>query len=78
MIEVSHISKSFNGKKALDDVSLSVGPCETVCIIGPMGSGKSTLLRCIAGLEFPESGSICIDGRLIERKSRNLAVMVGM
>ena len=78
MIEVSHISKSFNGKKALDDVSLSVGPCETVCIIGSMGSGKSTLLRCIAGLEFPESGEISIDGRLLERKSQNGYNHIGM
>ena len=78
MIEVSHISKSFNGKKALDDVSLSVGSCETVCIIGSMGSGKSTLLRCIAGLEFPESGSISIDGRLIEQKSQNGYNHIGM
>ena len=69
MIEVSHISKSFRGKKALDDVSLSVGRQETVCIIGSMGSGKSTLLRCIAGLEFPESGSVRIDGRLMDQKN---------
>lgn len=78
MIEVSHISKSFNGKKALDDVSMSVGPCETVCIIGSMGSGKSTLLRCIAGLEFPESGEISIDGRLLERKSQDGYNHIGM
>jgi polar amino acid transport system ATP-binding protein len=78
MIEVSHISKSFNGKKALDNVSLSVGPRETVCIIGSMGSGKSTLLRCIAGLEFPESGSISVDGRLIGQKSQNGYNHIGM
>ena len=56
MIEVTHITKSFKGKKALDSVSLRVGSNETVCIIGSMGSGKSTLLRCIAGLEYPEIG----------------------
>ena len=78
MIEVSHISKSFNGKKVLDDVSFSVGRCETVCIIGSMGSGKSTLLRCIAGLEFPESGRVCVDGRSIERKSQSGYNHIGM
>ena len=52
MIEVAHISKFYNGKKVLDDVSLTLGKRETMCIIGSMGSGKSTLLRCIAGLEF--------------------------
>ena len=78
MIEVSHISKSFNGKKVLDDVSFSVGQRETVCIIGSMGSGKSTLLRCIAGLEFPESGRVCVDGRLIERNSQSGYNHIGM
>ena len=78
MIEVAHISKSFNGKKVLDDVSFSVGRCETVCVIGSIGSGKSTLLRCIAGLEFPESGRVCVDGRLIERNSQSGYNHIGM
>ena len=64
MIEVSHITKSFNGKKALDDVSFSIHPFEVVCIIGSVGSGKSTLLRCIAGLETPERGTINFDDSL--------------
>ena len=58
MIEVSHISKSFNGKTILSDVSLNIAEREMACIIGPIGCGKSTLLRCIAGLEKPESGLI--------------------
>ena len=62
MIEVAHITKSYNGRKILDDVSFSLGKRETMCIIGSMGSGKSTLLRCIAGLESPEYGTICLDG----------------
>ena len=68
MIEVSHISKSFNGKIALDNVSLAIGKCESVCIIGSIGSGKSTLLRCIAGLEFPEEGTVSIDGKLLSQQ----------
>ena len=58
MIEVAHITKSYNGRKVLDDVSFSLGKRETMCIIGSIGSGKSTLLRCIAGLEHPEDGTI--------------------
>ena len=53
MIEVAHITKSYNGRKVLDDVSFSLGKRETMCIIGSMGSGKSTLLRCIEVLESP-------------------------
>ena len=78
MIEVSHISKFFNGKKVLDDVSLSVGKCETLCIIGSIGSGKSTLLRCIAGLERPECGTICFDGRPLMCKNAGGYNPIGM
>ena len=58
MIEVSHISKSFNGKTILSEVSLNIAEREMACIIGPIGCGKSTLLRCIAGLEEPENGQV--------------------
>lgn len=78
MIEVSHISKSFHGKKALDDVSLTVGRHEAVCIIGSMGSGKSTLMRCIAGLESPEQGTITVEGKRLDGKSTGGYNHIGM
>ncbi|MBQ8239381.1 MAG: amino acid ABC transporter ATP-binding protein, partial [Bacteroides sp.] len=78
MIEVTHITKSFKGKKALDSVSLRVGSNETVCIIGSMGSGKSTLLRCIAGLEYPEQGMVTIDGNPLNQKSKGGYNRIGM
>ena len=78
MIEVLHITKSFHGKKALDDVSLRLGKNETVCVIGSMGSGKSTLLRCMAGLEFPEQGTVCIGGQLLTKKSAGGYNHIGM
>ena len=62
MIEVSHISKFFHGKKVLDNISLSVDNHEALCIIGSMGSGKSTLLRCIAGFQVASSGEILLKG----------------
>lgn len=78
MIEVSNISKSFNGKKALNDVSLSIGANEAVCIIGSMGSGKSTLLRCIAGLEIPETGKVFIDGKPVDKVNKGGYSGIGM
>lgn len=61
MINISHLKKSYQGTKVLDDVSLNIGNNEVVSIIGYSGSGKSTLLNCIAGLEQYEEGTITTD-----------------
>jgi molybdate transport system ATP-binding protein len=47
------------------DVSLSLGPAETIAVLGPNGAGKSTLLSVIAGLLRPDSGRAEVDGRLL-------------
>jgi spermidine/putrescine transport system ATP-binding protein len=59
MLEIKKISKSFEGKPLLRDISFFVMAGETVCLLGPSGSGKSTLLRILAGLEPPDQGSVC-------------------
>jgi NitT/TauT family transport system ATP-binding protein len=51
---------------ALDDIQLNVNQGEFLCIVGPSGCGKSTLLHLIAGLQHATSGSVRIDGRLVE------------
>ena len=62
LIDVDHISKSFEDLHVLKDVTLKIKPKEVVVIIGPSGSGKSTLLRCMNGLETPTSGTFYFDG----------------
>lgn len=62
MLDIQHVSLSYDGVVALDDVSLDVKRNETVSIIGPTGSGKSTLLHCISGLVSYDSGSLTVGG----------------
>ncbi len=63
MLELRSISKSFEGKKVLNDISFKVKTGEVVALLGPSGSGKSTLLSIIAGLEQPDSGHVLLDGK---------------
>jgi ABC-type sugar transport system ATPase subunit len=56
LLEVRHVSKTFPGLKALDDVSLSVGAGEIVAVVGQNGSGKSTLVKVLAGVHAPDPG----------------------
>lgn len=65
MLRIIHLTKKFDGYKALADVSLDVNDGEFVCILGPSGCGKTTLLRMAAGLDFPTKGELFLDGRRI-------------
>jgi sulfate transport system ATP-binding protein len=62
-IEARNITKRFGDFVALDDVSVEVRAGSLTALLGPSGGGKSTLLRIIAGLESPDSGRVCIEGR---------------
>jgi len=62
MLELRHLSKQWDHRPLLANVSLSVGSGETVALLGASGSGKSTLLKIVAGLEAPEAGSVWFDG----------------
>jgi phospholipid/cholesterol/gamma-HCH transport system ATP-binding protein len=65
VVELLNVYKSFNGKKVIDGVSISLKKGETLAIIGPSGCGKSTILRLIIGLVAPTSGDIFVKGRNI-------------
>lgn len=56
LLRVSHLSKTFIGTKALDDVSLEVAAGEVLAIVGQNGSGKSTLVKLLAGIHQPDAG----------------------
>ena len=61
-LKIDRISKSFGSVQALKDVSFEAKNGEFVVIVGPSGAGKTTTLNCIAGVVFPERGTILIDG----------------
>lgn len=62
MLEVHHISKTYDDQPLLKEISFKVDTGETVCLLGASGSGKSTLLRIIAGLEAADSGMVLFSG----------------
>lgn len=62
-LKVNALSKRFGEHSVLSEVTLSFENIHSLAFIGPSGGGKSTLLRILAGLEFPSSGSIEINGR---------------
>jgi len=71
-LDLRGLSKAFGGHLALDGVSLNLEKVHTLVLIGPSGGGKSTLLRIIAGLEYPDSGDVEINGQPVVFREEEL------
>jgi ABC-type sugar transport system ATPase subunit len=77
-LTIKQVHKSFGEVRVLHALDLEIADGEFLVLVGPSGCGKSTLLRCIAGLEQPSGGEICIDGRVVNEvapKDRNVAMV---
>jgi branched-chain amino acid transport system ATP-binding protein len=78
LLRVEGVSKSFDGVRALDGVSLAVQACEVLGIIGPNGAGKSTLAGIVAGWIAPSSGRVLLGGKEITRLPVRMRALLGI
>ena len=78
-VVLKRVHKSFQQKgqrvQALHDVNFTIEESEFICVIGPSGCGKSTLISLIAGLEFPDTGEVFVDSKIVESPSRDRLVV---
>ena len=82
-VVLEHLTKVFQGPggepiRAVDDASLVIGDKELLVLVGPSGCGKTTTLRLIAGLEGPTTGTIAINGQVVNSqppKDRDVALV---
>lgn len=78
-VALKRVHKSFAQKdqrvQVLHDVNFTIETGEFICVIGPSGCGKSTLISLIAGLEFPDSGEVFVDSKIVEGPSRDRLVV---
>ena len=63
LIDLVHISKSFDGDMVLDDLNLYIRENEFLTLLGPSGCGKTTTLRILGGFENPDQGQVIFDGQ---------------
>lgn len=74
MLKITNLTKSFGSIRAVDNLSLTINQGEIYALIGPNGAGKTTTIKILAGLYWPNSGSIefleknLLDDKLRERK----------
>ena len=78
MVSVRNLTRAFDGRKVLDDISFEVQQAEIMAIMGSSGGGKTTLLRCISGLLEPTSGQVLVDGIDVQKQPEEARRHMGM
>ncbi|MDX1743742.1 MAG: ATP-binding cassette domain-containing protein, partial [Ruegeria sp.] len=64
-LRIEKLRKSYRKKTVIRDVSMTLDRSEVVALLGPNGSGKTTTFYSVAGLVFPEAGTVMIDGQTV-------------
>jgi rhamnose transport system ATP-binding protein len=78
LLQLSGISKRFNGIHALSSVNLNIRAGEVMALIGENGAGKSTLVKTLTGIYTPDAGSILLDGKPVAFRSPQEAMAAGI
>jgi ABC-2 type transport system ATP-binding protein len=63
MIEVRGLTKRYGAKTAVDSLTFVIEPGKVTGFLGPNGAGKTTTMRCILGLDYPDEGTVAVDGK---------------
>ena len=71
LIDLQHITKSFDGQMILDDLNLYIRENEFLTLLGPSGCGKTTTLRILGGFETPDRGYVIFDDQDITKLPPN-------
>ncbi|HEX9028188.1 MAG TPA: sugar ABC transporter ATP-binding protein [Anaerolineales bacterium] len=74
MLEIKHVSKSFPGVRALNDISVEFCPGEIHALVGENGAGKSTLIKIICGIYSPDEGEVYLNGQKLALHSYRDAI----
>lgn len=77
-IEVDHLTKEYNGRKVVNDLSFEVKRQEVFGLLGHNGAGKSTTIEMILGLKQPEGGKVTILGMDVKKNRREIFKKVGV
>lgn len=78
ILSVEHLTKSFSGLRAVDDVSFEVEEGAVVGLIGPNGAGKTTTFSLIAGALRPDRGRVLVDGRAVSGPPAHRVCLAGI
>jgi ABC-2 type transport system ATP-binding protein len=78
MLQIDHLSKSFDTIKAVDDISFDVKEGEIFGFLGPNGAGKTTTISMVAGLLKPDAGKIRIDSLDLDRNLKKIKRLMGV
>src|SRR5690625_5112180 len=78
MIEIIKLTKSYKGKKAVDDVDIYMDEGESIGLLGPNGAGKSTTISMISSLLKPTSGDVKLNGKSIIKNPSEIRKVLGV